>query len=111
MVRPGAPACGVSPSPAGLQGVGPKKQGLSLSLVSPSGTWAGARGPGTVPPAPKGFLCATPPGPSPTAVGSAVLGAAPWPPPGARGRGGVFAEPGTRQLFLFCPFLRVGLGT
>lgn len=90
MVRQGAVAGGVSPSPAVLRGVGPGEAGPPLSPGFTSGTRArGRETPGS------GFLRAAPPGPSPTAVGSAAQGdAGTVTSPGRADAVGVVAEPG-----------------
>lgn len=89
MVRQGAVAGGVSPSPAVWRGVGPGEAGPPLSPGFTSGTRARGRGtPGS------GFLRAAPPGPSPTAVGSAAQGdAGTVTSPGRADAVGVVAEP------------------
>lgn len=110
--RPGNEWCGevlrpaVSPRLAGQRGVGPGARASPVPWFLPPRTGAGARAPDSTPNPPSSFLRATPPGPSPTAVGSAaqrvlgtvVLGVVPGPDPSG------FAFPP-------CPFLPVGLGT
>lgn len=73
MERQGAAAGCVSPGRAGWRGVGPAVRASLIPRAAPSGSRAAARGPQTPG---SGFLRATPPGPSPTAVGSAARGAA-----------------------------------
>lgn len=92
-------------SPAS-EGWGPEPGPRRSPGFSLLGLGAGARAPDSTPNPPSSFLRATPPGPSPTAVGSAaqrvlgtvVLGVVPGPDPSG------FAFPP-------CPFLPVGLGT
>ena len=105
------PSRGVSPSPAGLRGVGPKKQGLPRSLVSPAGTWAGARGPRTAP-LPERISPRYPSRPFPHRGGQRGLRSCGryGRHPGVRGRGGVVTEPGTRLRFLFVPLPARGFG-
>lgn len=109
VLRQGGAAGRVSLSRAVLPGVGPGARASLVAWLHPLGP---GRGRGAEKPLGSGLLRATPPSPSPIAVGSAAQGdVGPVAPPGPAVRSGGLRPRAPGSPLPPCPFLPVDLGT